>query len=172
MDTAKIFENGRSQAIRLPKKFRFSDGEVYVNRVGEAVILLKKAIWETFMNGLNSFTDDFLEDGREQSTDKERGTLMYMLDTNICIYAIKNKPEQVLQRLQENLSKGLCISAITLAELEHGVEKSANPEKNQMALIQFLSILDILPFDDLAAAEYGNICACKSKVRLLVQWIC
>ena len=59
MDTAKIFENGRSQAIRLPKKFRFSDGEVYVNRVGEAVILLpKKAIWETFMNGLNSFTDD------------------------------------------------------------------------------------------------------------------
>ena len=83
---------------------------------------------------------------------------MYMLDTNICIYAIKNKPEQVLQRLQENLSKGLCISAITLAELEHGVEKSANPEKNQMALIQFLSILDILPFDDLAAAEYGNEC--------------
>ncbi len=88
---------------------------------------------------------------------------MYMLDTNICIYAIKNKPEQVLQRLQENLSKGLCISAITLAELEHGVEKSANPEKNQMALIQFLSILDILPFDDLAAAEYGNICAYLQK---------
>ncbi len=88
---------------------------------------------------------------------------MYMLDTNICIYAIKNKPEQVLQRLQENLSKGLCISAITLAELEHGVEKSANPEKNQMALIQFLSILDILPFDDLAATEYGNICAHLQK---------
>ena len=88
---------------------------------------------------------------------------MYMLDTNICIYAIKNKPGQVLQRLQENLSKGLCISAITLAELEHGVEKSANPEKNQMALIQFLSILDILPFDDLAAAEYGNICAYLQK---------
>ncbi len=88
---------------------------------------------------------------------------MYMLDTNICIYAIKNKPEQVLQRLQENLSKGLCISAITLAELEHGVEKSANPEKNQMALIQFLSILDILPFDDLAATEYGNICAYLQK---------
>lgn len=88
---------------------------------------------------------------------------MYMLDTNICIYAIKNKPEQVLQRLQENLSKGLCISAITLAELEHGVEKSANPEKNQMALIQFLSILDILPFDDLVATEYGNICAHLQK---------
>ena len=76
MDTAKIFENGRSQAIRLPKKFRFSDGEVYVNRVGEAVILLpKKAIWETFMNGLKSFTDDFLEDGREQEVLTKREAL-------------------------------------------------------------------------------------------------
>lgn len=83
--------------------------------------------------------------------------MTYMLDTNICIYAIKNKPEQVLRRLKDNLPKGLCISAITLAELEHGVEKSVNPEKNQMALIQFLAILDILPFDDLAATEYPSI---------------
>lgn len=89
--------------------------------------------------------------------------MTYMLDTNICIYAIKNKPEQVLRRLKDNLPKGLCISAITLAELEHGVEKSVNPEKNQMALIRFLAILDILPFDDLAAAEYGNICAYLQK---------
>ena len=89
--------------------------------------------------------------------------MTYMLDTNICIYAIKNKPEQVLRRLKDNLPKGLCISAITLAELEHGVEKSVNPEKNQMALIQLLAILDILPFDDLAATEYGNICAYLQK---------
>ena len=89
--------------------------------------------------------------------------MTYMLDTNICIYAIKNKPEQVLRRLKDNLPKGLCISAITLAELEHGVEKSVNPEKNQMALIQFLASLDSLPFDDLAAAEYGNICAYLQK---------
>ena len=89
--------------------------------------------------------------------------MTYMLDTNICIYAIKNKPEQVLQRLKSNLKQGLCISAITLAELEHGVEKSAHPEKNRLALLQFLSILDILPFDDLAAAEYGAICAHLQK---------
>jgi tRNA(fMet)-specific endonuclease VapC len=82
-----------------------------------------------------------------------------MLDTNICIYAMKNKPEAVLQRFKENLRHGLCISAITLAELQHGVEKSANPEKNAAALIQFLSILTVLPFDDLAAVEYGEICA-------------
>ena len=85
--------------------------------------------------------------------------MMYMLDTNICIYAIKNKPELVLQRLKNNLQHGLCISAITLAELQHGIEKSAHPEKNASALLQFLSILTVLPFDDLAAVEYGKICA-------------
>ena len=84
---------------------------------------------------------------------------MYMLDTNICIYAIKNKPDFVLQRLKSNLQHGLCISAITLAELQHGVEKSVYPEKNTAALLQFLSILTVLPFDDLAAVEYGKICA-------------
>ena len=89
--------------------------------------------------------------------------MTYMLDTNICIYAIKNKPEQVLEKLKQNLSNGVCISAITLAELQHGVEKSMNPEKNSMALLQFLSILDILPFDDLAAVEYGKICAYLQK---------
>jgi len=85
--------------------------------------------------------------------------MMYMLDTNICIYAIKNKPELVLQRLKDNLQHGLFISAITLAELQHGVKKSANPEKNASALLQFLSILSVLPFDDLAAVAYGDIWA-------------
>ena len=73
--------------------------------------------------------------------------MTYMLDTNICIYAIKNKPPQVLRRLRENMGKGLCISAITLAELEHGVEKSTAPERNAAALMQFLAILNVLPFD-------------------------
>ena len=89
--------------------------------------------------------------------------MTYMLDTNICIYAIKNKPEQVLRQLKANLQYGLCISAITLAELEHSVEKSASPEKNTVALMQFLAILDVLPFDDVAASEYGKICAYLQK---------
>ena len=89
--------------------------------------------------------------------------MKYMLDTNICIYAIKNKPPQVLMKFQEHLKDGLCISDITLAELEHGVEKSMYPEKNAVALIQFLSVLDILPFDNLAAVEYGKICADLQK---------
>ena len=85
--------------------------------------------------------------------------MTYMLDTNICIYAIKNRPEIVLQRLKENRQNGLCISAITLAEMQHGVEKSAQPEKNAAALMRFVSILQVLPFDDGAAVEYGKVCA-------------
>lgn len=89
--------------------------------------------------------------------------MTYMLDTNICIYAIKNKPESVLKKLKEMLVKGLCISSITLAELEHGVAKSQFPEKNSLALAQFISILTVKAFDDLAAYEYGQICAYLQK---------
>ena len=66
METAKIFENGRSQAVRLPKKYRFNSDEVYIQRLGEVVMLVpKEAAWQTFLNGLDSFTDDYLNDGRE-----------------------------------------------------------------------------------------------------------
>lgn len=85
--------------------------------------------------------------------------MKFMLDTNICIYAIKNKPQQVMQQIQSNMENGICISSITLAELYHGVKKSSAPEKNAVALIKFLSILTVLPFDDRAALEYGKICA-------------
>lgn len=65
MEIAKVFENGRSQAVRLPKKFRFSCDEVFVQRLGQAVILLpKESSWQTFMDGLNGFTEDFMADGR------------------------------------------------------------------------------------------------------------
>lgn len=65
METAKLFENGRSQAVRLPKKFRFDGNEVFVQRLGDAVILVpKENLWETFLNGLNGFSEDFLEEGR------------------------------------------------------------------------------------------------------------
>jgi len=85
--------------------------------------------------------------------------MKYMLDTNICIYLIKKKLKKVLENLRVNVNKGVAISAITLAGLMHGVEASAYPEKNTLALNQFLSIVNILPFGDEAAVEYGKICA-------------
>lgn len=61
--------------------------------------------------------------------------MRYMLDTNIYIYAIKNKPEKVFMRLQEHNPSEICISAVTYAELVHGVEKSKTIEKNRLALL-------------------------------------
>ena len=76
METAKIFENGRSQAVRLPKKFRFNTDEVIVQQLGDAVILVPmESLWQTFMDGLNSFTDDIFEDGRDQGIQQERENL-------------------------------------------------------------------------------------------------
>lgn len=86
--------------------------------------------------------------------------MTYMLDTNICIYAMKNKPEHVLQRLKKELNSGVCISSITLAELEYGMKHSSNPAKNERALLRFLTPLSVLPFGSAAASEYGEIRTC------------
>lgn len=76
METAKIFENGRSQAVRLPKKFRFNAEEVVVQQLGEAVLLVpKESLWQTFLEGLDGFTGDIFEDGRGQGTQEEREPL-------------------------------------------------------------------------------------------------
>ena len=75
METAKVFENGRSQAVRLPKKYRFHVDEVVVQQLGEAIILVpKEAVWRTFQEGLEGFTSDIFEHGRDQGVQKERET--------------------------------------------------------------------------------------------------
>ena len=84
--------------------------------------------------------------------------MKYMLDTNMCIYAQKNNPN-VIAKIKQNFQQGLAISSITLAELEYGVQASANIEKNAVSLLKFLSIVDVLPFDSGAAVDYGKICA-------------
>jgi len=84
---------------------------------------------------------------------------MYMLDTNICIYIIKKKTENVLSKLKQNRKKGLYISTITLAELEYGNANahSLYKERNRLALMEFLTIMGIKHFDENAAKEYGII---------------
>jgi len=80
-----------------------------------------------------------------------------MLDTNICIYIIKKRPEPVLQRFQDYEVGDVALSAITLSELCFGAAKSQNPEKNADALEEFLLPLEILPFGEEAAQVYGGI---------------
>lgn len=76
MMTAKLFENGRSQAVRLPKECRFTGDEVVVNKVGDIVILMpKENKWQGFLNSLELFSEDFMADGREQPSMQERESL-------------------------------------------------------------------------------------------------
>ena len=75
MQTAKLFENGRSQAVRLPKEFRFRGKEVYVSKYDDIVILFpKRSPWNTLLGSLDRFTDDFMAE-REQPNQQERATL-------------------------------------------------------------------------------------------------
>ena len=83
--------------------------------------------------------------------------MKYMLDTNICIYIIKHQPKNVIRRFMEQEPDDICISAITYAELSHGVENSQAREKNRIALMVLLSEIPIVPFDDLAAQVYGVV---------------
>ena len=83
--------------------------------------------------------------------------MKYMLDTNICIYVIKEKPESVIRKFLKNNPEEMCISSITYAELLYGVEKSKAIQKNRIALSLFLSPIKILEFNDYAAQEYGQI---------------
>ena len=76
MMTAKIFENGRSQAVRLPKECRFSGEEVAVNKIGDIVMLMpKENKWLGFLNSLNLFSEDFMNDGRRDNILQEHEQL-------------------------------------------------------------------------------------------------
>ena len=83
--------------------------------------------------------------------------MRYMLDTNICIYIIREKPIKVLKKLSTFDLSDIVISAITHSELEYGVAKSRRRKENHEALIKFLAPLEILPYDDKAAVDYGQI---------------
>jgi tRNA(fMet)-specific endonuclease VapC len=82
--------------------------------------------------------------------------LKYMLDTNIVIYVIKRRPIELLDTFNRHAGQ-LCISSITLAELLHGAEKSAQPEHNLQQVDNFISRLELLDYDNKAAAHYGDI---------------
>lgn len=83
--------------------------------------------------------------------------IKYMLDTNICIYIIKQKPENVIERFRQAQVSEIGVSCITLSELEYGVMKSAKPEQNKLALAQFIAPIEISAYDDVAAQHYGVI---------------
>ncbi|MGF0018052.1 type II toxin-antitoxin system antitoxin VapB [Sporofaciens sp. SGI.106] len=76
MMTAKVFENGRSQAVRLPKECRFDTDEVAVNKIGDIVLLMPKTNkWSSFMQAIDMFSDDFMEEEHNDGLKQEREEL-------------------------------------------------------------------------------------------------
>ncbi|QSV45292.1 type II toxin-antitoxin system tRNA(fMet)-specific endonuclease VapC [Geobacter benzoatilyticus] len=86
-----------------------------------------------------------------------------LLDTNICIYIIKQQPATVLNHFLEYQIGDIGISSITLSELRYGVAKSAHREKNAKALDEFVIPLEVVSYDESAAHAYGNIRATLEK---------
>ncbi len=91
-----------------------------------------------------------------------------MLDTNICIYIIKQQPVSVLKRFLEYQVGDIGISSITLSELRYGVAKSTHQEKNTKALDEFITPLEVVSFDEEAAHVYGDIRAALEKAGTLI----
>ena len=92
--------------------------------------------------------------------------LEYMLDTNTCIYVIKNRPAALRERFDQ-LAESLCISTITLGELLYGVEKSARRSQNLQAVQQFTTRLEVMPFSVKAAAHFGQVRAELARLGTL-----
>lgn len=88
--------------------------------------------------------------------------LKYLLDTNIVIYVIKRRPIKVLEIFNKNASR-MAISTITLSELIYGAEKSSNVNKNLEAVEDFVSHLEVLPYEPIVSQQYGQIKATLEK---------
>ena len=89
--------------------------------------------------------------------------MKFLLDTNICIYLIKQKPPEVLQKFNTYQVGDIGISSISVAELKFGVQKSQFPNKNDRALEKFLLPLQIVDFNRAAADTYGTVRAMLEK---------
>ncbi len=89
-------------------------------------------------------------------------TLRYLLDTNLCIRVLRDRPPAIRERFNSE-ADGLCISTIVLTELLHGAAKSARPEDNRREVERFCARLDVLPFDADAAAHAADIRAALER---------
>ena len=84
MQTAKLFQNGQSQAVRLPKEFRFNGSQVYIKKMGDAIILLPhREPWQTLFDSLRQFLDDFME-RREQPGQQNREDIFESTQSQRC----------------------------------------------------------------------------------------
>lgn len=94
---------------------------------------------------------------------------MYMLDTNIIIFSIRHPNSECAHKIAQHVGEDLCISVVTLAELEYGIMNSKYPERNRTSLQMFLSGIWILDFDINAAIHFGDILADMKQRKILQE---
>lgn len=83
--------------------------------------------------------------------------MRFMLDTNTCVELIRQRNDRVLRRMQRLRPDDVCVSSVTLSELEYGAAKSADPGRNRLALAEFMTPLSVRAYDDAAAPFYGRV---------------
>ncbi len=88
---------------------------------------------------------------------RERVLIKYIIDTNVCIYIMNKRPIEVIHKFKQFDVGEICVSTITVSELQYGVAKSKNRRLNEQRVEEFLSPLEILPYDEIATAVYGDI---------------
>ena len=89
--------------------------------------------------------------------------MRYMLDTNTCVLLIRKRGALVLKRMKRHRPDDICVSSVTLSELEYGAAKSANPAKNRLALAEFMTPIQVAAYDDAVAPVYGVVRAKLEK---------
>jgi len=94
--------------------------------------------------------------------------LKYMLNTNIVVYTIKNRPEQVRKIFRQHENR-MCISAVTKGELIYGAEKSSQPERNLIDIEGLIARLEVAPFEDHASEHFGQL---RAELYRIGQPIC
>ena len=103
METAKLFTNGRSQAVRLPKEFRFKGKEVFIKKTGAGILLLPKeeAVWDTWNRPCFRAGNPFFRNGTNQKNSSSgKDWMNFLLDTDICIYLINKRPHSIISRFK------------------------------------------------------------------------
>jgi tRNA(fMet)-specific endonuclease VapC len=83
--------------------------------------------------------------------------MRFMLDTNTCVDLIRERNHDILRRMKRRSPDELCVSSVTLSELEYGAAKSANPERNRLALAQFMTPVSVVSYDGAVAPVYGRV---------------
>ena len=83
--------------------------------------------------------------------------MKFMLDTNVCVDVMRGRNRSVRERLCALLPRDVCVSSITLSELEYGACKSSDQERNRLLIAEFMSPVDVMPYDDACAPHYGRV---------------